>query len=285
MKMFGIDAMGLLVPGALCVSLVMSTPTSAALITDNLVRHYKLDESAGATEAIDSTGNSNLSEDNDVNPGKLPAPGATGIINGAWDFDRANGEFLDEGDAIWGGTINVSASIWLNPASLTAAGSNAYTVFSEDSSSFANKDAVVQVSDDGAVTWTLEGIDSLTSADGLITNGVWSHLAVVRNGTDMRIYVNGSSVASKAISGTTTVDSVNDLMLGVAEDSDGQDPWDGLMDDAGFWERALSPGEVSAIYQQGLLGNDLTAVPEPSAFLMLCTVGLFVPSWCRCRKG
>jgi len=280
-------ALGLALPGALCVSLLMSASATAALITDNLVRHYKLDELAGGTAAVDSTGNKNLSQDSGAG-GPIPSPGATGIIGGAWDFERDNSEFLDEGDAVWAGGVNVAASIWVKPESLDSNGSSEYTIFSEDSGTLAaqTKDAVLSVTDQGAVIWRLELGDPnwtvLQTSDGVIANNAWNHITVVKQGASASIYHNGALSVNTAIPNVTT-DSVNDLMLGAFEDSDASDTWDGLMDDAGFWERALSPAEVASIYQQGLQGNDLTnAVPEPATWML----GLFtlLPSMLRGKR-
>ena len=85
-----------------------SLSVASAAITDDLVRHYKLDEAAGATEAVDATGTKNITQDGGLG-GPIPSPGATGIIDGAWDFERDNSEFLDEGDAVWNGFFHVAA--------------------------------------------------------------------------------------------------------------------------------------------------------------------------------
>jgi Concanavalin A-like lectin/glucanases superfamily/PEP-CTERM motif len=256
---------------------------ASAAITDDLIRHYKLDEGSGSIAAFDATGSpdSDLTQNvNFVAPDtfpvpSLPTPGVTGQIGGAWDFERDTafgvGQFLDEANAIWGGLVDVAASVWVKPESLNALGSNEYTIISEDSGTTGSesKDAVLSVTDQGAVIWRLElgepTWSTVTSADGVITNTAWNHIAVVRENDTASIYVNGAFSAS-AVVPLLTIDSVNDLMLGAKEDAsfdpvtNPQDSWDGLIDDAGFWERALSSAEVNAIYEAGLLGNDLSTV-------------------------
>ena len=268
--------------------LLGSLSVASAAITDDLVRHYKLDESAGATEAVDATATKNLLVDAGGG-GPIPTPGATGIIDGAWDFERDNSEFLDEGDAVWNGFFHVAASIWVKPESLDPNGSNEYTVFSEDAGTLASqsKDAVLSVTDQGAVRWRLELAEpnwtEIVTSDGVITNAAWNHVAVVKKGATASIYIDGALSTSATVP-NITVDSVNDLMLGAFEDSDASDAWDGLIDDAGFWHRALDPFEVASIYQQGLLGNDLTnAIPEPATWLLV-VFGLLAGSR-RGRRG
>jgi len=240
-----------------------SQAVCAQSITDGLVRHYRFDEASGAVAAIDSTGVSDLTQSAEAFAFPIPSSGQVGQIGGAWDFERDNGELLDEGDAIFGGTLNISVSAWLKPESFNPVGSANYTIFSEDSGSVANKDGWLQVSDAGAISWQIEGVGLLTSPAAVVPNGGWSHVAAVRDAGLSSLYVNGAEVATLAVPATITSDSVNDLMLGAIEDSDASDSWDGLLDDVGFWERALLQEEVVAIYETGLVGGDLTQAAAP----------------------
>jgi concanavalin A-like lectin/glucanase superfamily protein len=274
-----------LTASGICMAILcMTTGAASGAITDDLVRHYKLDESAGAVAAVDSIGVKDLTQDGGLG-GPLPVPGATGQIGNAWDFEADNGEFLDEGDAVWGGNDAVSASMWINLESLDP-GTN-YTIFSEDSGTLVSgsKDSIFQIIDGGKLEWTLEmgGVtqEFITTDTAVVAAGSWHHVAVVLENDIAMIYLNGGEVKSQGVP-DELVDSVNDLMLGAYEDSDASDPFDGLIDDAGFWNRALLPSEVNSIYQEGLLGNDLTnAVPEPAgAALLLGGAGL---AMCRRR--
>jgi hypothetical protein len=71
----------------------------------------------------------------------------------------------------------------------------------------------------------------------------WSHLAVTYDGTTLRLYVNGTQVSSRAVTGTilTTTDP---LWIG------GNHPYgeyfQGLIDEVRVYDRALTPSEVRA---------------------------------------
>ena len=58
------------------------------------------------------------------------------------------------------------------------------------------------------------GGDNLNAPGGTVTTSVWTHIAVVRNGSDLRIYKDGISVASKTTSATTFGDSTNAYGIG-----------------------------------------------------------------------
>jgi hypothetical protein len=54
----------------------------------------------------------------------------------------------------------------------------------------------------------------LNAPGGTVVTGVWTHIAAVRNGSDLRIYKDGISVASKTTSATSFGDSTNAYGIG-----------------------------------------------------------------------
>jgi len=149
---------------------------------DNLVSYYKLDETSGAV--IDSVGSND-----GTNNGSTQ--GVTGKINTAYDFDGIN-DYMDipvkptlnsftisqwvKFDAVdkyqiicdngwFGSTQNII--LWLKNSNVLEAG----------------------VRDRGIV------VTQITTTD-TYTTGVWYHIVVVADGTDLILYVNNSVVAS-----------------------------------------------------------------------------------------
>ena len=62
--------------------------------------------------------------------------------------------------------------------------------------------------------------------------------------------------------------------------------FDGLIDDAGIWTRALSEREIGKIYRAGLMGIDqahAAVIPEPSTFV-LAALGLLCLALHRRRR-
>lgn len=96
-------------------------------------------------------------------------------------------------------------------------------------------------------------------------------LAISENGVSTRLWVDGGLVATgdpPTISNEgNTPDSNPNLWIGDNPQAVGRS-WNGLIDDVGIWNRALSEYEVGAIYSSGGSLRTLL-IPEPSTFLLL----------------
>jgi hypothetical protein len=106
----------------------------------------------------------------------------------------------------------------------------------------------VDVSGDGST------YDYLLSGPGLITAGIWSHVAATFDSGQLRLWVNGNLVASKL---SATVTSINPN--GVTTPNIGRDPagiqgFIGRIDEAAIYSRALGAAELQAIIATGSTG-------------------------------
>ena len=72
----------------------------------------------------------------------------------------------------------------------------------------------------------------------------WMHLAATSDGITIRLYVNGTEVATKPAPAAITT---NNVALGIGGQSDGVSPLRGAMDDTLLYNRALSASEVAAL--------------------------------------
>lgn len=97
--------------------------------------------------------------------------------------------------------------------------------------------------------------------------GEWQHVAVVCDGSKVRLYRNGAEVASTDYDGTLVLPPMNCIGIGAkiandCKDADTGAPgfWQGKMDDVGVWNRGLSPDEIAAIYAKGQAGRGATDV-------------------------
>ena len=109
---------------------------------------------------------------------------------------------------------------------------------------------------------------------GTFGNTVWHHLAVTFNrGGSAVAYVDGVAISTNSIApGGNTIDSglptnIGNDGTGAYPATDGyftnvfNIPTNGLaLDDLGIWRRALLPTEIRAIYNAGLVGQDLSTV-------------------------
>lgn len=61
---------------------------------------------------------------------------------------------------------------------------------------------IFQIQNDGSVYYGIGGGSFISSSTGLVTTGVWYHIAYVRNGSNLNVYLNGTSVLSTASAAT-----------------------------------------------------------------------------------
>ncbi|MHC4396823.1 MAG: LamG-like jellyroll fold domain-containing protein [Planctomycetota bacterium] len=95
---------------------------------------------------------------------------------------------------------------------------------------------------------------AIASSSGAITTGGWYHVAGVREGNTLHVYVNGiKGTSDSAIFGTI---SSNNFKIGALQTSaSGGTPrsyFDGNIDDVRIYDVALTSGDIQQLYQQGL---------------------------------
>jgi hypothetical protein len=110
-----------------------------------------------------------------------------------------------------------------------------------------------------------------TSATPVVRDGTWHHVVVsfVRSSA-ANVYVDGTlRVSSSMVTVQGPIDTIDDTYsinigqdgTGTYTDGGGAGMQDVFIDDVGIWRRALSAGEVLAIYNAGLGGTNLASVP------------------------
>lgn len=237
----------------------------AAAVPGGQVANWMLDEPAGtggAGSVIDSVGGYH----GDTPP--LPfAPGAPGAnANTGTSIDFANA------------SVNVPHDMPLNPESFTA------TLWVRPDSTGGYQSALTNRNDIGPGTelqgfilynaggtwsfWTGDGDPGWPALNGpSVDVGAWQHLAIsfdAATGTK-KIYFNGTEFASATDQGYVPND-LRELHIGGGGDLGLDFRFDGLIDDVGLWDRALSETEI-----QGVMVN---GVPEPSTVALLATLAL-----------
>ncbi|PSR15158.1 MAG: hypothetical protein DA408_03725 [Bacteroidetes bacterium] len=117
----------------------------------------------------------------------------------------------------------------------------------------------------GKLIWTTNhtnGISDMDAGDGNeLVPGTWTHVAMVHNGTQDIIYLNGAAVATKAVAGNLNSTS-NVLGMGY-NPVDGGNYFDGALDEVMVFGTALSAAEIAALYTLQstpvVLGNEVVA--------------------------
>ena len=110
-----------------------------------------------------------------------------------------------------------------------------------------------------------------TTSTPVVRDGSWHHMVVTWVRTNaVAVYVDGAPVTSSSllnVLGTVDTDdlgysvNIGEDGTGVYTDGGGAEMTDVRIDDLGIWRRAISPGEVAAIYTAGLGGTNLSKVP------------------------
>lgn len=206
---------------------------SGSSLTTNLQAFYRL------SDTTDSSGNSKTLTNN----GSVSF--STGKIGNAASFsDSAGGQYLTS--PVNGYSANgMSVSLWFKKTgskstsgliSAVSADRTGWTVIREGGDWFF-------LAGNGSWSVQTSGLVSTSASQN------WTHLAITDDGSTMKFYVNGSSVATAS---TPTYASAA-VKLGVFPHFGGNNgqTFDGLIDAAGIWHRALTETEVGTLYGSG----------------------------------
>jgi RHS repeat-associated protein len=203
-----------------------SVQTSGGTPATGLKAAYDLGEGSGAA-AADRSGNGNV--------GAITgAPWtASGHHGGGLDLDGTDDHVTVPASASLNPTGGVTLESWIDPDTLQGAvlrRNNSYELRAQS---------------DGAVmfrVWVAGNVQTLVSPTGLITTGGGDqHVAGTYDGANMRIYVDGNQVASRAQTGAMTHNS-NPLYIGRNDFSNTY--FNGMVDEVRVYDRALSEQEI-----------------------------------------
>lgn len=212
-------------------------------LTDNIVNYWRFDEISG--NAADAVSAKTL-----IN--NATTPYVAGKINNAASFTSGSSQYFNSNDntVVNVTTGDASWSLWYNSASaatsavlfskrITATGDGYYCLL----------DASDRVFFEPAGTGGAHFIDVRGATD--VADSNWHHIVVTwSNPSTAKVYIDGVDETVSLVS--DTLDSLNNTIqftIG-AESSIGQFI-DGIIDEFGFWSRALSSSEVSQLYNAG----------------------------------
>ena len=120
--------------------------------------------------------------------------------------------------------------------------------------------------------WWEAGYDNLGNAPAYSAE-TWTHFAMSWDGTTARIYQDGVHISAADWSAGALNTTPTPLYAGGGNATTGSvfdfDQFAGAIDDVAVWNRVLDNDEVQSIYDYGVQGLDLYAIPEPSGALLL----------------
>ena len=264
--------------------------TTTALAS-GLVAHWPLDDTTGST-ITDIVGTNNGTwADNSGN--SVAEETGTGVISTAITFDGGNDE-INAGSAtsiddIFNGPGTVS--MWIKPASLGE--NNLGRLIHKAPDNNANTEGFTFYLDN---TNELEFIHGYGTAKGKweTTNAdlafnTWSHVAITFDATTTTapiIYVNGAAEAlteTDTPSGAYGSDATHDLFFG-NNNVTGR-TFDGALDDVRLYNRALSAGEITALYNLADCPNIGDVCDDGSVYAGLSPDGNVRMYTTRCDLG
>ncbi|OGG01585.1 hypothetical protein A2Z33_04555 [Candidatus Gottesmanbacteria bacterium RBG_16_52_11] len=135
----------------------------------------------------------------------------------------------------------ITISGWINATTLDAndrviIARNASPSYSWYVANDAANPGKLEFSTDGGVT---TGVSTLT-----LSTGTWYHIVLAADETKTRLYINGTP--DKEITHTGILYQNGNIALGA--DTSGSNAWNGKIDDVRIYDRALSPAEISQLY-------------------------------------
>jgi regulation of enolase protein 1 (concanavalin A-like superfamily) len=201
-------------------------------VDPNLVGWWKLDEGSG-TIAYDS---SSYFNDGTLRNGPQ---WVAGRIGGALDLDGTN-DYVDCGNSeVFDITEQITLSVWVKPE---AAGNNAHqhylgkgnNAYCIKHNSWNNLEVVIYIGGWKVATFPLD--DSY--------NGLWYHFAGTYDGSQIKLYINGALIATTDQTGAINTNT-NNAQIGTRDG--GQWFYNGVIDDARIYNRALSDDEIKKL--------------------------------------
>lgn len=218
-------------------------PKTSSLLT-NLVSYWKLDEASGT--AIDSKGANDLTAVN--NP-----LGVTGKINNGREFVRTSGKYLNNAAPVGLAptTNDFSFSCWLKSPTTP----NYRTIINYGAQANTNSYLWIYNSTNIINIEFHNGVGSFTKlSSGISITTNFQHFVFVFNRAgNLVIYVNNVNSFSSSISSKTgSISPSGSFYLGTYQNSASSTYcYDGVIDEAGWWSRALATAEITALYNGG----------------------------------
>jgi len=235
---------------------------SNAILEAGPVAYWRLEETISGAKAADWSGNNHTAS--------YSGGVAQGLARPVW-YDATNrGARLDGSDdfiavdsnltpAEFGGGGSYSVELWFNAAArsqadlvaLTAGGGHAVLLELESNGQVRFLHRVPAGASGGTDLYSTQLYDT----------DVWHHLVAVKDGANMKLYIDGlldPTVATDA----TDVNANLDVILGRISRSSNARSFSGLMDEVALYNRALTRAEILYHYE-GLI------IPEPTSLALL----------------
>ncbi|MGG1515487.1 LamG-like jellyroll fold domain-containing protein [Paenibacillus oryzisoli] len=209
--------------------------------------YYQLNESTG-TAAADVTGNT-YTGTLVANSGGTLGWNPTGGINNSGALEIAptgsntyGNYYVSIPNLFNPAATDFTLTAWVKLAASTGVGST-QTIFAQEGST--GRNMLYRDASTGRLNSFLGGV-TITSAKA-ITTGEWTHVALVKSGGTITLYINGAVDATAA---ATPESSTGNFRIGAHKTPNtGNANWNGAMDEVQIFNQALTPASVQNIYK------------------------------------
>lgn len=209
-------------------------------LTDQLVSYWKLEEASGPR--ADAAGTNTLSDVNTV-------INAVGVIGDAAHFVKVNNEALSIAS---NATFLVSAMTFSMWVKLTSSATTNGLLSKDDGG--AQRQCFIDVLAAGTLEigiWNqAAAFSGILTSGTAITTGTYFFIVGKWDGATLSIIVNNGTPDTVGFVGATLFNSTSPFELGRGQ-TDSSRCLNGDLDEVGFWSRALTPAEITELYNAG----------------------------------
>lgn len=102
---------------------------------------------------------------------------------------------------------------------------------------------------------------NVNTGGSTVNDDAWHHIALVSNGSQYTIYVDGTAETLTTSSGSNngawvnTISSVNNTTIGASRRTGTSGPTEGKIDEVAIWDSALTSSDISQVYNGGTPPN------------------------------
>lgn len=225
------------------------------VLTSGLLAYYKLDnvnDSSGSGFTLTNNGSVTFSTGKIDNCAIINSYAVTAVKY----LSIANDLGVD------GGSLTMAA--WYKPSGQPATSGDHHTIVCHSGTTTDVNDMITYYNNSSTMTVWFNRQKQGTANQAVsyattLSNGTWYHLVYTYDGSYVRAYINGSQVGSDvAASGSGSANQNDSFAIGAVQGNPAGTYYytpNGIIDEVGVWNRALSGTEISELYNSG---NGLT---------------------------
>jgi len=179
-----------------------------------------------------------------------------------FDFGGSN-DYINVGDVTYlDGASELTLSAWVKPTSHS--GNILDAILSKDGPTRGFHLGLATGNKFRFLVSTTGTTVDVFNSNASYTNGKWYYLAATWDGSNMKIYINGSEDNSITTTNATGTLQNNANPFEIGENGNYAGPLDGFLSNAQIWDKALSGPEVETLYNYGSPITTLANTPQSS---------------------